>query len=62
MLSCEAVVIHADELTYVPHLEHCPQHISMALPDVWKQEFDFKAQDLHKFQQRIDRALETVIS
>ena len=42
-------------------MEQCPQHISTALPDIWKQEFDFKAEDLHKFQQRIDQALEKVI-
>ena len=42
-------------------MEQCPQHISTALPDVWKQEFDFKAEDLLKFQQRIDQALENVI-
>jgi hypothetical protein len=52
----------ADELTYVPHLDTCPEHILTALPDHFKEEFDFQASQLHTFQQGIDSALERAMN
>lgn len=50
----------ADELTYAPQMETCPEHVKAKLPKVFQEEFDFRADHLHGLQKRIDRALEVV--
>ena len=53
-------VSDADELTFVPHMDTCPEDVKVLLPDVFQEEFDFRADHLHGLQKRIDRALEVV--
>eukprot|EP00892_Ulva_mutabilis_P006383 jgi/Ulvmu1/4116/UM019_0095.1 len=50
----------ADELTFVPHMDTCPEHVRALLPGVFQEEFDFRADHLHGLQKRIDRALEAL--
>lgn len=41
-------------------MDTCPEDVKVLLPDVFQEEFDFRADHLHGLQKRIDRALEVV--